>query len=316
MNSKRFSILVICVLASIGFAGQQAAAQAPKKSQAKSDKPAPDLPNVAYGPHARNVLDLWMAKSATPTPLVVFIHGGGFRNGDKSNLEGDLLAGCLDHGMPVMAINYRLSPEVHYPAHYQDIARALQFARSKAAEWNLDPKRVGSTGGSAGGCASLWLAFHDDLADPKSADPVAQQTTRLTCAAVTAAQTTLDRAVIKKLIGPRAQEHPSSPGFVGLPADQLETPKAHAIFVEASPITYLTADDPPVYLYYTDPRRPLPADAKPGQGMHHPNFGTYLKEKMDPLKIECVLRHRDDGAVPNKEIVKFFVKHLKPTTKR
>ncbi len=308
MLSLRIAV-VVCV-AIFGISNPKSMAQQPKP-----DKPAPDLANVAYGPHPRNVVDVWKAKSATPTPLVLFIHGGGFRNGDKTNLTPELLAGCLANGMSVMAINYRLSPEVHYPAHYQDISRALQFARSKASEWNLDPKRVGSTGGSAGGCASLWLAFHDDLADPASADPVARQSTRLTCAAVTSAQTTLDRTVIRKLIGPRAPEHASSPGFVGVPEDQLNSPKTLAIFVEASPITYLTADDPLVYLWYNDPRRPLPADAKPGQGMHHPNFGTYLKERMDPLKIECVLRHKDDGAVADKEIVEFFVKHLKPATK-
>lgn len=314
MTFQRFFEVALCAMSLVGLSSAQSLAQTTEKVQPKAERPAPDLANVPYGVHTRNVVDLWKAKSAAPTPLVMFIHGGGFRNGDKSNLTAELLAGCLENGMSVMAINYRLSPEVHYPAHYQDISRALQFARSKASEWNIDPKRVGSTGGSAGGCASLWLAFHDDLADAKSSDAVARQSTRLTCAAVTSAQTTLDRNVIKKIIGPRAPQHASSPGFVGLPADQLETPKA--LFVEASPITYLSADDPPVYLYYNDPRRPLPAEAKPGQGMHHPNFGTYLKERMDPLKIECVLRHKDDGAVPEKEIVEFFVKHLKPATKR
>jgi len=65
-----------------------------------------------------------------------------------------------------------------------DAARALQFVRSKAAEWNIDKTRIGATGGSAGACSSLWLAFHDDLADPKSSDPVARESTRLLCAAV------------------------------------------------------------------------------------------------------------------------------------
>ena len=53
-----------------------------------------------------------------------------------------------------MAINYRLSPEVHFPAHYMDCARAIQFARSHAKEWNIDPARVAATGGSAGAGSS------------------------------------------------------------------------------------------------------------------------------------------------------------------
>src|SRR5205085_4647447 len=81
-----------------------------------------------------------------------------------------------------------------------DAARALQTSRSKAKEWNVDPKRVGSTGGSAGACTSLWLALHDDLADPKSSDRVAQQSSRLTCAAVNGAQTSLDPKELREWI--------------------------------------------------------------------------------------------------------------------
>ena len=116
------------------------------------------------------VLDLWRAKSATPAPLVVFIHGGGFRGGDKTNLAPALLAKCLDTGISVAAINYRLSQQAAFPAPMLDSARAIQVLRSKAAEWNLDPKRFAATGGSAGAGISLWIGFHDDLADPASAD--------------------------------------------------------------------------------------------------------------------------------------------------
>ena len=77
-------------------------------------------------------------------------------------------------------------------APLEDAARALQFVRSKAAEWNLDKPRIGATGGSAGACTSLWLAFHDDMADPTSKDPVARESTRLFCAAVNGAQVSLD----------------------------------------------------------------------------------------------------------------------------
>src|SRR5918996_937532 len=95
----------------------------------------------------------------------------------------------------------RPTPPVKACLH--DAARALQTIRSKAKEWNLDPKRVGATGGSAGACTSLWLAFHDDLADPKSDDPVARQSSRLTCAAVLGAQVSYDPRWIKEKIGGR-----------------------------------------------------------------------------------------------------------------
>src|SRR5436309_13204291 len=100
---------------------------------AQTGKPKPDVPNARYGPHERNVLDLWKAKSDQPTPVVVFIHGGGFRSGDKSNLAPGLLRQCLDAGLSVAAVNYRLSDTAHFPAQMLDGARAARSLRSKAA---------------------------------------------------------------------------------------------------------------------------------------------------------------------------------------
>jgi acetyl esterase len=274
-------------------------------------KPAPDVANEKYGPHARNVLDLWKAKSDKPTPLVVFIHGGGFRAGSKEALPPALLDGLLSNGISVMAINYRLSPEVSFPAHYMDCARAIQFARSRATQWNLDPERVGAAGGSAGAGTSLWIGFHDDMADPNNADPVLRQSTRLACMAVLGAQSTYDPRVIKEWVGEAASKHPALRGLFGLKDDELDTPKAHKAYEGASAINYLTKDDPPVYAFYGEARR-IPPDAKPGTGIHHVNFGLRLKEKMDHLGIECVVRHRDEGGRPETEMVDFLAKHLRP----
>jgi acetyl esterase/lipase len=305
MSLQRFvGVLAACALL---FTGGRAVAQ--------PTKPAPDVKDAKYGPHERNVIDLWKAKSDKPTPLVIYIHGGGFRAGDKSTLDGDLLAKLLDAGISVAAINYRLSQHAPFPAPMLDGGRAVQFARSKAKDWNIDKARVGATGGSAGAGISLWLAFKDDLADPKSEDPIARESTRLSCAAVLGAQSSYDPRWIQKTIGGKAHEHPALVPFYGLKEDELDTPKAHRLYEEASPINYVSKDDPPVFLFYNEPKGPLPADAKPGQGIHHPKFGDALKEKLDPLKVECILRHSDDykgkPADLRKEMVEFFVKHLK-----
>jgi acetyl esterase/lipase len=289
-------------------------AQQPKAGRSL---PEPDVKNATYGPHERNVLDLWKAKSDRPTPLVVFIHGGGFRAGDKTQLATGLLDRCREAGISVAAINYRLSQQAPFPAPMLDGARAVQYLRSRASEWNLDPKRVAATGGSAGAGISLWLAFHDDLADPSNSDPIARQSTRLSSAAVLGAQASYDPRWIKRVIGGRAHEHPALMPFYGLKPDELDSPRAHKMYEAASPINYVTADDPPVFLFYNEPKGPLPADAQPGQGIHHPKFGEALKEKLDPLKIECVLRHSDDyrgrgnASDPlSREMVEFFVKHF------
>ena len=142
-----------------------------------------------------------------------------------------------------------------------DAARALQFVRSKAAEWNLDKQRVGASGGSAGACSSLWLAFHDDLADPKSADPVARESSRLWCAAVTGAQTTLDPKQMKEWT-PNSRYGGHAFGIfkkvkgrdVGDFAQFLARRDEILPWIaEYSPYALLTADDPPVYLIYRRP---------------------------------------------------------------
>jgi len=308
----RCSAILIMLLACGALAAQEKKAKKAKPAV----KPRPAEANVAYGPHKRNVLDLWRARSDEPAPLVVFIHGGGFRGGSKDDISHVLIENCLHQGLSLAAINYRLSPEVAFPDHYMDCARAIQFLRHKAKEWNLDPTRVAATGGSAGAGTSLWLGFHDDMAEPKSDDPVLRQSTRLSCMAVFGAQSTYDPRVIKEWIGGRAHEHPALQGFYGLKADELDTPKAHKLYEAAAPINYLTKDDPPVFAFYSEPKGPLPEDARPGQGIHHINFGLRLKEKMDALKIECIVQHQDDyiergGSNIMRDAVQFMAKHLK-----
>src|SRR4051812_45196208 len=107
---RRALTMLGMALAALGLRWGPARGQAAKK-------PPPDLVNVHYGPHERNVLDLWKAKIEKPAPLVVFIHGGGFQGGSKEAAPPGLVQGCLQAGISVMAINYRLSPEVAFPAH-------------------------------------------------------------------------------------------------------------------------------------------------------------------------------------------------------
>ena len=292
-------------------------AQAKKDAKEPSKLPAPDVRDAKYGPHERNVLDLWEAKSDRPTPLLVFIHGGGFRAGDKSAVPANLIRLCREAGISVASINYRLSQHAPFPAPMLDGGRAVQYLRSRAKDWNLDPDRVAASGGSAGAGISLWLAFRDDLADPKAEDPVARQSTRLRCAAVLGAQTSYDPRWIRRVVGGKAHLHPALQPFYGISDDEVDSPRAVRLYEQASPINFLTKDDPPVFLFYNEPKGPLPEDARPGQGIHHPNFGVALKEKMDPLGIECVLRHQDDYRAKkgppdalHREMVAFLAKHL------
>src|SRR3954469_2987794 len=77
--------------------------------------PKPDIADGKYGEFAANTFDLWKARSSKPTPLVVYIHGGGLAHGDKSGISANQLNEMLKAGLTVMAINYRLTGEAVFP---------------------------------------------------------------------------------------------------------------------------------------------------------------------------------------------------------
>jgi acetyl esterase/lipase len=263
--------------------------------------------NVQYGPHARNVMDVWLAKSDKPTPVLVSIHGGGFRGGNKS-VSPDLLRKCLESGISVAAITYRLSDQAIAPAQFLDSARAVQFVRHNAKEWNLDPKRVAATGGSAGAGLSLWLGFHDDLADPKNEDPVLRQSTRLTCMSVFNGQTSYDPRFIRDLFpGTDTYKHPALAQLYDVDLNKLDAlPKEkYKLFEFVSSINHLTKDDPPAQLIYAS-KLDTPIKSQ-GVGIHHPKFGQVLKERMEKLGIECEV-HTGVGKGQGTDLTLRFIK--------
>lgn len=255
-------------------------------SNSSNPRDQPDIrpthANVKYGPADRNVMDVWLAESEKPTPVLVSIHGGGFRSGNKK-IDRRVLRECLDAGISAVAITYRLTNEAIAPAQMMDGARAIQFIRHNARSWNIDPNRIAATGGSAGAGISLWLGFHDDLADPGSDDPVLRESSRLTCMYVAGGQTSYDPRVIRDMFpGSHVHNHPALPQLYDIdPARLDELPKEkYELFELISPINHLSKDDPPVILKYG-----MALDAKPD--IHHPLFGKLLKEKMDRLGIRC-----------------------------
>src|SRR6185369_4941233 len=118
-----------------------------------------------------------------------------------------LIQQCLDAGVSFAAINYRyLAPGTPLQDVLRDCARAVQFIRSKSTEWHIDKTRVAAYGNSAGAGTSLWLAFHDDLAEPKNADPVLRESTRLVCAGAISPQASYNWARWPGLVGDDAMK--------------------------------------------------------------------------------------------------------------
>ena len=323
MNRSTLTVLTLLLTCPL-----RAADPAAPKPAATPATPAPATPvpgpkptqaNVAYGTHPKQVIDFYKADSDKPTPLVFYIHGGGWTGGSKDRVG---VASFLRAGISVVSVEYRFIPEamaegikppVHAPLH--DAARALQFVRSKAAEWNIDKTRIGATGGSAGACSSLWLAFHPDLADPKSSDPIARESTRLLCAAVTGAQTTLDPQQMKEWT-PNSRYGGHAFGFM---ADPKKRDTQFDLFLagretilpwikEYSPYEHVSSDDPAIYLIY---------GAAPALGQeqkdptHTANFGVKLQEHCRAKGVECELVYPGAPDVKHARLDDFLIEKLK-----
>lgn len=255
------------------------------------DKPKPTLPEVSYGHHARNRLDLWKAARDYPTPVLIYMHGGGFIRGDKQNVHVQLLQVCLDAGISVASVNYRLIWHARYPGFMRDCARALQYVRFHAADWGIDPDAVMLCGTSSGGGIALWIAFHEDLSNQASADPVERESTRVASVATFEAQTSYDPRFIAHHVGAAPAQHRLLRHFYGLRGKELDSERAWSLFADASPIEHLTGSSPAAFLFYAGPDVPIPQTAGRGTGMHHPRFGIVLKRRMEALGLECRLSY-------------------------
>ena len=286
-----------------------------------ADNPLPTQYDVAYGSHPKQVLHFWKAESDRPTPLLFFIHGGGWMGGERMSGLTTMLPEILNAGISVVSVEYRFIPEatadgvvppVKGPLH--DAARALQFVRSKAAQWNIDKERIGASGGSAGACSSLWLAFHPDMADPDSDDPVARESTRLWCAAVRGAQTTLDPQQMKDWT-PNSRYGGHAFGFTGDKEKKVSQfdeflQKRETILpwiAEYSPYALVSEDDPPIHLFYSAP----PALGEPQKDpTHASNFGVKLQEHCRDSGVDCELVYPESPDVTHATTSEYLTRTL------
>ncbi|TWT81322.1 acetyl esterase [Planctomycetes bacterium CA13] len=299
----------------------------PKPSTTSTDKAkkTPSFANVKYGEHERQVFDIWLADADEPTPLAIYIHGGGFKNGSKDKLKPNELSELLDAGISVAAINYRYLTIAPLPAAHHDARRALQFMRSKAVQWNINKNKVAAFGGSAGAQICMWLAFSDEMAKPDSLDPIERESTRLTCVATAGGQTSNGVEFWSKTIGPLLGENKKIESL-SLPLNGESDPKkvrmamwgaktlgeANEIAFRHSALDIVSADDPPIFMSYgMSPTDKMPTDPKRVRGwlIHHVNLGIALKEKADAIKVEAHLKH-PGAKTKYQSLVDFFAAKL------
>lgn len=243
---------------------------------------------ISYGSHALQDYELWLPNASHPrgeAPLVVYVHGGGYFQGDKQSAYTlTAMADFLQAGYAFATINYRLSGEFpfekgvtgEYPAAMRDGATALQDLRCRARQLGYSPEKVALTGSSAGGGISLWVALHDDLRDRSSPRARDRQSTKVPCVALSDTQTTLNIAEVASLLGDdRFQLDEGLAGLYGFsPAEYDSDPEDYQrryadSMYEASPISHLSADD--------DVKLLLTYSLGYDEGnIHSPEFGDYL----------------------------------------
>jgi acetyl esterase/lipase len=178
-------------------------------------------------------------------PAIIVIHGGGWIEGDKSSFVTATHrnpANIRDYaklGFVAATINYRLSREAAYPAALDDCRCAIRWLRAHAAEFHVDPQRIGAYGNSAGGHLALLLGMMP-AAGVKAGDPYPSQSSEVQAVASDSGPIDLlaqDRSGLLRSV---------IETFMGGPPDRVR----EALYRQASPISYIAKSGPPLLLLY------------------------------------------------------------------
>jgi acetyl esterase/lipase len=186
-------------------------------------------------------MDVYFPEAGGPWPVLVFVHGGAWMRGDKS--EAGMFARMMSaRGYLVVSVNYRLYPEAQFPAMIQDVKCAVRSLRANAAQYNLDPGRLGAVGVSAGGHLVSLLGTTDQSAGWDVGEYL-DQSSRVQVVIAMAGVMDLSRK---------------------FPNTDIEAMKRVGFgeynVVEASPISHVTPDDPPFLLIHGDRDEIVPVE--------------------------------------------------------
>lgn len=296
--------------------------------------------DLAYGPHGwRNTLDLYVPKvSAERRPVIIYIHGGSWASGDKVvnfNWQKPSLLPLLNRGYVVASINYRLTlrdadlPEVlrsaelpnsseevtaSFPAQIQDCKRAIRFLRANAARFALDSQRIGVIGHSAGGHLAALVGVANDVPEFEAEPAYPDTSSRVQGVVVIAGPTDLrvfneqnhhhlaclnhpraDQNVIRQN-DPREDLNRLLGGLVRKNLDKA---------AKASPVSYVSEDDPPILLIYGFRDNSVP-----------PHQGEYFHSLLQQAGVQSDLvllpgtGHFINSLKIGRRIADFFDQHL------
>lgn len=261
--------------------------------------------DVVYGDAGNRPLKLDVIRprqpAESPLPVIAYIHGGGWRTGNKERETVRLLPFAASGDYFCVSIEYRLTGEASWPAQIHDCKAAIRWLKANAEKYDLDPDRLAAWGSSAGGHLVSFLGTTGDLAQLEGACGSPGYSTRVTCVVDFSGPSDLTAM----LTSPEVTENVKSmvTHLIGGP---LEKRRKEA--VAGSPMTYVSADDAPILVVQgtKDPLVPF----EQGERFH-----KALKEAgVDSTLI--VIRGTDHGSsIRNPEVLQrtgaFFDRHLR-----
>lgn len=207
--------------------------------------------DIPYGVEEAQRFNVYLPQEGEgPFPTVVFIHGGAFSGGDRTDPQLKPFLELVKFGLAVVSVDHRLSHEVVFPQGLRDCAAALKFLRDNGARWSLDTERMGLVGNSAGGNFVLMLAAAQGTEVIPTVEPVAVKcvvawfapTDFLACIEGFRADADLPTAF------DIPHDDPWSPESVYLGGPILELEESYVR--SADPIAYITPDLPPMLLQH------------------------------------------------------------------
>ena len=206
--------------------------------------------NVVYGMYSGAALMMDVYKPATPNGYgIIFISGSGWTTPLaysapelKTNSQSKLYATALANaGYTVFPVNHRSLPRFRYPVPVEDVQRAVRFIRTNAKRFGINADRIGASGGSSGGHLVSMLGTLDGKGNPNDPDPVERQSAKVQCVVARAAP-------VDFLTG-------NNGNFIlgmAKPTAKDKDTAEYKTFLEASPVTHISPDDPPFLLMHGD----------------------------------------------------------------
>jgi len=284
--------------------------------------------DVPYDEYEQTRFDILLPDAAAPTPLVIYIHGGGFTGGDKSNAYSSAaqIREFLAAGVSYATINYRLLQQGDAEGVIKplgDSRRCLQFIRLHAATLNVVPERVAVYGGSAGAGTSLWLATHDEMADPSSPDPVLRRSTRVRAAGALETQATYDIVkwetvvflpfgiTIELILASSPSLEPTLLAFYGIDSvDAMYSPEIEAYRADVDMLGLMDDGDAPIWVRNQNQETSTPTSI--GSLYHHPLHAKAVKDRADEVGLQNVvyIPKMDIADASGEELGAFLVRQL------